>query len=105
MRVPATSATGDTLPAPSFALASNVYEPSARPEAAWEALPPEHAPKAGVAVSRRKLPGELADRLGIDEMLTSEDDVRGRVVSAQLLGSVSYFPIAGRDHDQIHLGP
>lgn len=36
-------------------------------------------PSRVLAVSRRKLPGEMADRLGIDEMLTYEDDVRGRV--------------------------
>jgi threonine dehydrogenase-like Zn-dependent dehydrogenase len=36
-------------------------------------------PSRVLAVSRRRLPGELADRLGIDEMLTYEDDVRGRV--------------------------
>jgi NADPH:quinone reductase len=36
-------------------------------------------PSRVLAVSRRKLPGDLADRLGIDEMLTYEDDVRGRV--------------------------
>lgn len=34
------------------------------------------------AVSRRPLPGELADRLGIDELLTYDDDVRGSVGAA-----------------------
>jgi threonine dehydrogenase-like Zn-dependent dehydrogenase len=34
------------------------------------------------AVSRRPLPSELADRLGIDELLTYDDDVRGRVGTA-----------------------
>lgn len=39
-------------------------------------------PSRVIAVSRRKLPGELADRLGIDELLTYDDDVRGRVGAA-----------------------
>jgi threonine dehydrogenase-like Zn-dependent dehydrogenase len=44
--------------------------------------PDEPRPKRVVTVSRRPLPPELADRLGIDEMLTYEDDVRGRVGEA-----------------------
>jgi threonine dehydrogenase-like Zn-dependent dehydrogenase len=35
-----------------------------------------------LAVSRRPLPRELAERLGVDELLTYEDDVRGRVALA-----------------------
>jgi threonine dehydrogenase-like Zn-dependent dehydrogenase len=34
------------------------------------------------AVSRRPLPGDLAERLGADEVLTYDDDVRGRVGAA-----------------------
>jgi threonine dehydrogenase-like Zn-dependent dehydrogenase len=43
---------------------------------------PGAPPKRVVAVSRRRLPEDLAGRLGIDEMLTYEDDVRGRVGAA-----------------------
>jgi threonine dehydrogenase-like Zn-dependent dehydrogenase len=39
----------------------------------------EKRPKRVITVSRRKLPAALADSLGIDEVLTYEDDVRGRV--------------------------
>ena len=39
-------------------------------------------PKRVVTVSRRTLPSELAERLGIDERLTYEEDVRGRVGEA-----------------------
>jgi threonine dehydrogenase-like Zn-dependent dehydrogenase len=39
-------------------------------------------PKRVVTVSRRPLPSELVDRLGIDEMLAYEDDVRSRVGAA-----------------------
>jgi threonine dehydrogenase-like Zn-dependent dehydrogenase len=35
-----------------------------------------------IAVSRRPLPAELAERLGADEVLTYDDDVRGRVGAA-----------------------
>jgi threonine dehydrogenase-like Zn-dependent dehydrogenase len=39
----------------------------------------EKRPKRVVTVSRRQLPAALADSLGIDEVLTYDDDVRGRV--------------------------
>jgi threonine dehydrogenase-like Zn-dependent dehydrogenase len=39
-------------------------------------------PQRVIAVSRRPLPPGLAGRLGVDEMLTYEDDVRGRVGEA-----------------------
>jgi threonine dehydrogenase-like Zn-dependent dehydrogenase len=39
-------------------------------------------PQRVVTVSRRPLPSEMAERLGIDAMLTYEDDVRGRVGEA-----------------------
>jgi threonine dehydrogenase-like Zn-dependent dehydrogenase len=42
----------------------------------------QRRPKRVITVSRRKLPAALADRLGIDEVLTYEDDVRGRVGQA-----------------------
>jgi len=42
-------------------------------------------PRKVVTVSRRKLPAELAERLEIDEMLTYEDDARGRVGEADVV--------------------
>jgi threonine dehydrogenase-like Zn-dependent dehydrogenase len=40
------------------------------------------APRRVITVSRRPLPPDLADRLGVDEVLTYEDDVRSRVGEA-----------------------
>jgi threonine dehydrogenase-like Zn-dependent dehydrogenase len=45
-------------------------------------VPGAPLPSRVIAVSRRKLSEELSDRLGIDERLTYEDDVRGRVGAA-----------------------
>ena len=39
-------------------------------------------PRRVIAVSRRRLSGDLADRLGVDEPLTYDDDVPGRVGAA-----------------------
>jgi threonine dehydrogenase-like Zn-dependent dehydrogenase len=39
-------------------------------------------PRHVVAVSRRRIPSDLAERLGADEVLTYEDDVRSRIGAA-----------------------
>ncbi|HEX3131827.1 MAG TPA: alcohol dehydrogenase catalytic domain-containing protein [Thermoanaerobaculia bacterium] len=44
-----------------------------------------HRPARVFAVSRRRMDGDLAERLGVDEVLTYDDDVRGRVGEADVV--------------------
>lgn len=48
-------------------------------------VPGAPRPARVIAVSRRRLPEGMAERLGIDELLTYDDDVRGRVGEADVV--------------------